>query len=497
MDAQVRVDLGRELGRIDPNIHGSFAEHLGRCVYGGLWVGPNSPIPNEDGIRRDVAEALRELELPVLRWPGGCFADNYHWDWGVGPAATRQPRHNLWWSQPEPNEFGTNEFLRLCRVVGCEPYICLNVGSGTVEEALGWVEYCNSSQDTYYTRQRRLSGHKEPYGVRYWGVGNENWGCGGTMTPEQYAWEYRKYATYLRRMDDTVRGGLYLVAGGHTDGWNFRFLREMRGALHLVDGLSLHLYVGGYSASATDFTEEQYYRLMGDVIEMETAVRRAVYLLEEVSPGRQIGLIVDEWGTWYPEARVTSGLYQQNALRDALYTACALNMFNRHCRQVAMTNMAQTVNVLQSMILTCGSQIVKTPTYWVYYLFRPHRGGTALGCDVCVCSVADSQGREVPMVSASASRSQDGKSLTVTLVNVSLEEGVDVQVEIQGSQVRGRPEAWVLTAEDVRAHNSFECPEAVVPRETSVSTEGSGLRATLPPASVVSATLAIDERSWV
>lgn len=485
MQARVSVDCAGELGTISPNIYGSFAEHLGRCIYGGIWVGPKSTIPNEEGIRTDVAGALRELELPVLRWPGGCFADNYHWEWGVGPAEQRRPRHNLWWSQPESNEFGTDEFVQLCGMVGCEPYVCLNVGSGTVEEALGWVEYCNSAQDTQYTRIRRGNGRQEPYGVRYWGVGNENYGCGGSMTPEQYAWEYRKYATYLRRMDDTIEGGLYLVACGHRDGWNVRFLREMRSAPHLVNALSIHLYVGGYSTSATGFSDDQYYRLMGDVGDMEGAVRRATYALRDVVPGRPPGLVVDEWGTWYPEANVPSGLYQQSALRDAIYTACALNMFNRHCSSVVMTNMAQTVNVLQSVILTQGSQMVRTPTYWAYYLFRPHMGGTALACEVACDEVTDTQGRRVPLVSASASRAADGGSLVLTLVNTAIGESAAVEVATDGGCVGQGGEGLLLTAEDVRAHNTFDEPDRVKPEAFGAEARDGGLRLTLPPASLV------------
>lgn len=483
MDARVDVDVSRPIGTISPNLYGSFAEHLGRCIYGGIWVGPDSSIPNADGIRLDVAEALRELGLPVLRWPGGCFADNYHWQWGVGPVEKRKRRHNLWWSQPEPNQFGTGEFMRLCQLVGCQPYICLNVGSGSVEEAIGWVEYCNSVQDTYYTRLRRQSGRAEAYGVRFWGIGNENWGCGGSMTPEHYAHEYRKYATYVRRMDDTVDGGLFLIAAGHTDAWNFRFLRQMQGAMHLVDGLSIHLYVGGYSKSATEFSDEEYYRLMGDVLDMEAAVRRADILLSDLSPTRHLWLVVDEWGTWYPEATVATGLYQQNALRDAVFAACALNMFNRYCRRVAMTNMAQTVNVLQSVILTRGPDMVRTPTYWTYHMFRPHMGAEAVECSVACPRVCDGQGRLVPVVSASASRSPDGSEIAVTLANIHLEQAVELAVVVFGGAGRAA-EGRLLTADSARAHNTFEQPERVVPRPLDVSSDGNEVTVTLPPASV-------------
>ena len=306
------------------------------------------------------------------------------------------------------------------------------------------------------------------------------------MTPEQYAYEYRKYATYLRAMDGTVPGGLFLIACGFHDDWNFRFLREMRGATHLLDAFSLHLYVGGYSRSATAFTEEEHYRLMGDVLYMESEVARACHLARYYSSfGRQIYVVVDEWGTWYPEATVPAGLFQQNALRDALFTACALNMFNRHCERVYMTNMAQPVNVLQSLILTRGSKMVLTPTYWTYHLFRGHMGGTAVAADVDAPAVQDNQGRSVPVLSASASVDGDGRQVFVTLVNIHLEEALSVDVELAGAKVGGEVQGRVLTAPDVRAHNTFEAPKRVGPKNRRFAAVGTGWRLRLPPASVV------------
>jgi alpha-N-arabinofuranosidase len=490
---QLTVKVQDRLGVINPNIYGSFAEHLGRCIYGGLWVGPESKIPNVDGLRLEAVEALRELQLPVLRWPGGCFADNYHWQWGIGPREQRPPRHNLWWKQPEPNAFGTDEFMHLCELVGCRPYICLNVGSGSVEEALGWVEYCNSSQETYYTRLRRDNGREQPYGVRYWGVGNENWGCGGHMTPEQYAAEYRKYATYLRAMDDTVAGGLFLVACGYHDTWNRRLLAALQDVLSLVDGLSLHLYVGAYSKSATEFSDGEHYRLMGDVLDMEAAVRRTKLLLQEFAPQRPPAIVVDEWGTWYGEATVPAGLYQQNALRDALFTACALNMFNRHCDAVAMTNMAQTVNVLQSVLLTRGPQLIRTPTYWVYWMYRPHMGASAVRCQLEPQeTVTDSQGRAVPCLSASASLSSEARQLFVTVANIHLSETAEVTVQAEGAKLGGRAKGQLLTAADVRAHNDFDAPDRVRPQEISFSARRQ-LTLALPPAAVLAISVPLAE----
>jgi alpha-N-arabinofuranosidase len=490
MDARLRVNATHNLGVVNPNIYGNFAEHLGRCIYGGLWVGPRSTTPNDDGLRLDTTSALRDLRLPVLRWPGGCFADNYHWQWGVGPQDQRRPRHNLWWDQPEPNEFGTDEFLRACAVIGCEPYVCLNVGSGSVEEALGWVEYCNSAQDTYYTRLRRDNGRRDPYRVRYFGVGNENYGCGGSMTAEQYAFEYRKFATYLRQMDSTIDGGLFLVAAGLFGDYNAEFFRHMNGALHLLDGFSIHLYVGGFSRSATEFSDDDHYRLMGEVLGMEEAVVRASHLLRYYSTfGRRLSLIVDEWGTWYPEANTPSGLYQQSALRDALYTVCALNMFNRHCERVAMTNMAQTINVLQSLLLTQGSQMVRTPTYWAYWMFRDHIGATAVAADVDAPSIKDCVGRDVPCVSASASTSPDGARLVLTLANIHLTESVSLEVSLTGASASAAATGLLLSAPDIRAHNTFDAPDTVSPAETSVPARGDAFTIAIPAASAISLTV--------
>ena len=241
MTGMITVWADHDLGVINPNIYGSFDEHLGRRVYGGLWVGPESQVPNDEGLRTAAVEALRAMRLPILRWPGGCFADDYHWEWGVG--AERRSRRNLWWTQPETNEFGTNEFLRLCAAVGCEPYLCVNVGSGTVEEAVNWMEYCNSAQDSRYANLRRTHGHREPYGVRYWGVGNENWGCGGSMTGQQYAYECRKYATFMRKLGVDVEAGETGAAGhGNDDAWDAEMFRYLHGSFHNLDAVSIHRY---------------------------------------------------------------------------------------------------------------------------------------------------------------------------------------------------------------------------------------------------------------
>ena len=483
MTGQIRVWADNEISKINSNIYGSFAEHLGRCIYGGIWVGPDSRIPNEAGLRTDVVEALAAMKLPVLRWPGGCFADDYHWEWGLG--AQRRKRRNLWWHQPEDNSCGTEEVIRRCRVVGCEPYICANVGSGTVEEAVNWMEYCNSTQNSYYADLRRQNGNKEPFGVRYWGVGNENWGCGGSMSPEQYSYEYRKYATYMRKMGLDIEGGVYLIACGYDETWNVNLLRALEGRAHLADGLSIHLYRGRQSPSATEFEDRHHYLLMGDVVEMAERVQKAADLLGFFSTSdHQIGLVIDEWGTWYPEATVENGLYQQSALRDGLFTAAALNMFNNHCDSIVMTNMAQTVNVLQAVILTQGSDMVLTPTYHAYEMMKNHQDATLVASKASSTSLSDEDSREFDALSISASKSADGKTLVLSVVNQSLEHDCETDIIITGVETIGAVAGRILASDDIRHHNTFEQPEKVQPREAEISAEGTELHHTFPAKSL-------------
>ncbi|NLO74949.1 MAG: alpha-N-arabinofuranosidase [candidate division WS1 bacterium] len=472
MTGMITVWADHDLGVINPNIYGSFAEHLGRCVYGGLWVGPESQVPNDEGLRTAAVEALRAMRLPILRWPGGCFADDYHWEWGVG--AERRSRRNLWWTQPETNEFGTNEFLRLCAAVGCEPYLCVNVGSGTVEEAVNWMEYCNSAQDSRYANLRRTHGHREPYGVRYWGVGNENWGCGGSMTGQQYAYECRKYATFMRKLGVDVEGGVKLVAAGHgnDDAWDAEMFRYLHGSFHNLDAVSIHRYsfAGSWEhkAETLDPTAEHFYRLMGDVVGMEERVRRARALVEYYSPpGHPLELFMDEWGTWYRDTE--EGLFQQAPLKDGLFAAAALNMFNRHSPVLAMTSTAQTANVLQALLLTRGSETVLTPTYHAYEMMKGHQGATLLASRASSSNLADSDGREYEALSLSASRSEDGQTLTLSVVNLSCEQDCATEIMLRGVDAIQGATARILTAESTATANDFEDGERVKPQAVPVA----------------------------
>ena len=475
----VSADLGRH--RISKHIYGHFAEHLGRCIYEGIWVGPDSPIPNTRGIRNDVAAALRELGMPNLRWPGGCFADMYHWKDGIGPREERPSIVNVHWGGvTESNHFGTHEFMDLCEMIGCEPYICGNVGSGTVQEMAEWLEYITMPGESPMAALRRENGRGEPWPLKYWAVGNENWGCGGNMRPQYYVDEYRRFACFCRNY---AGGPLYKVACGHTDEWNDILVRE---AHPFIEGLSVHYYtVPGpwhHKGSATEFGADEWYGTLKNALEIEDFVKRSVAILDRYDQGGRIGLVVDEWGTWYDvEPGTNPGfLYQQNTLRDALVAGATLNVFNNHARRVHMANIAQTVNVLQAMVLTEGARMLRTPTYHVFEMLKVHQDATLLPshleCGKC--------GPDLPQVTASASLSGDG-TITVSLTNIDLERSAEIACEIRGAcptSASGR----VLTAQTMNAHNTFDRPDALVPTAFDGFTLRDGtLTVELPPKSVV------------
>jgi alpha-N-arabinofuranosidase len=461
---------------VNPNIYGHFAEHLGRCIAGGIWVGEGSSIPNDGGIRLDTVEALAALELPVLRWPGGCFADNYHWRDGIGPRGSRPTQLNLWWLQGEDNAFGTHEFMRFCRMIKTEPYLCVNVGSGTVEEARSWVEYCNARQDTTLTRERAANGDPDPFNVRYWSVGNENWGCGGNMTPEQYGLLYRQFATYMRGTDKTAT---YVACGFNAD-WNARLLESLKGRGEgMVDLLSLHYY-SGWGTSDTSYSDDDYYAVMTNVEGMsrELAVAGALCRAHSTND-HAIKITLDEWGTWFREASTERGLLQQSTMLDAVFAAASFNMFHRHAEDLAMTNMAQTVNVLQALVLTEGPRICRTPTYWIYEMYMPHRGGQTVPVEVRGPSLTLESGQTVPLVSASATVKEG--ALTLSLVNTDLNEPCTITAAVGATRVIG---ARVLTHDNVRAHNTPDEPDVVTPGTLATTLEDGMLKVTLPGHSV-------------
>lgn len=475
------------IGRINPNIYGHFIEHLGRCIYPGIWVGEHSKTPNVQGLRKDVMDALKRIRPPVVRWPGGCFADAYHWQDGIGPRENRPRRPNLWWGGEDANAFGTDEFLTFCRYLDAEPYICVNVGSGSPEEAHSWLEYCTYGGESHYAQLRAANGHPDPYTVRYWGVGNENWGCGGQFDAVSYAREYRRFAAYLkgRVRADPAR---QLVACGHTRGdWNLRFLEAVRDHLFLLDHLSIHYYFSGRRnpfGGDVAFTEDEYFHLLLDVQNLEYQLQQTMAVVDFFAAQRKdIGIIVDEWGTWHPQATVETGLYQQNTLRDAILAAVVLNLFTRYSSRVVMANLAQTVNVLQSLCLTKGTQTILTPTYHVYDMYQTHMGGDALKVEVQSPVIREPPSaplsprdptrtlKNLHAVDAVASLSPGGKRLTITLVNQGL-EAMETEIQLVGGQEVERGDVRVLTASDVRDHNDFDAPNTVAPQTESMEVKG-------------------------
>jgi alpha-N-arabinofuranosidase len=484
-ESRITVCLDEPIAAINPNIYGHFAEHLGACIYGGIWVGEESPIPNVGGIRADVVEALKRIDPPVVRWPGGCFADDYHWRDGIGPREERPRRVNIWWGETiESNAFGTHEFLRFCRLIGAEPYICGNVGSGTPKELRDWVEYCNFPGDSTLAEQRRVNGSAEPFGVRYWGVGNENWGCGGHFRGDEYAAQYRRFATYLRDLGET---SLFLVACGSSGDdtqWTHRFFEALDG-YDRIHGFGAHYYCRT-AGTATEYTTDEWYTLLHRALRMESIVEQQRAIMDGYDPQREIGLIVDEWGTWHPPApgRHPRHLWQQNTLRDAMVAASTLDIFNRHADKVVMANIAQTVNVLQAMILTEGEQMLTTPTYHVYEMYKSHHGGESLRfisqTDTIRFSAEEGEA-EVPNLQGSASFRDDVLTLSVTNYNVDVPLPADIV--LRGARA-GEAAVSVLSASDIHAHNTFEEPIRVTPKTVSLDLQGPRWHHTFAPASI-------------
>ncbi len=483
--AKVILDPRVTGAKISKNIYGHFSEHLGRCIYQGLYVGEDSPIPNVKGMRTDVVQALKKIGVPVLRWPGGCFADEYHWEDGIGPKATRKRMVNTnWGGVVEDNSFGTHEFLELCSQIGCEPYINANVGSGTVREMAEWVEYLNSEGDSTVVKKRWANGRKDPWGVKFWGVGNENWGCGGNMRPEYYADEFRRYQTYCRNYGDNK---LYRIAcGPSVDDYNWTAVMMER-AGEYMDALTLHYYTvpGPWrdKGSATEFNEEDYARTLRLALRMEELVSNHLQIMNRYDPKHRVGLIVDEWGTWFNvEPGTNPGfLYQQNTMRDAQVAALTLNIFNAHADRIVMANLAQTVNVLQSVILTEGDKMVLTPTYHVFDLYKAHQEGTLVPVHVD----ADDSAEGVKRVSASASLK--GDVLTVTLVNTSATESCEVPISLCGAKPT-KAEGRVLAGE-MHAKNDFSASPVAIAPLTSLSLSSDEVRVTLPACSVAEITI--------
>jgi alpha-N-arabinofuranosidase len=490
MHNSIVINADLEKGTINKNIYGHFAEHLGRCIYEGIWVGEESHIENTKGLRSDVIEALKKLQVPVLRWPGGCFADEYHWKDGIGPMENRKRMVNTHWGGVvENNHFGTHEFLMLCEMLDCEPYICGNVGSGTVQEMSEWVEYMTFEGESPMANWRRENGREEPWKLKYFGVGNENWGCGGNMRPEYYADLYRRYQTYVRNYGGNK---IYKVAGGaNVDDYNWTEVL-MKNAGGLIDGLSLHYYTipGDFwsgKGSALDFQEDEWFITMKKSLHMEELITKHGTIMDKYDPEKRVGMIIDEWGTWFDvEPGTNPGfLYQQNTIRDALVAGVHFNIFHKHSDRVQMTNIAQTVNVLQAMILTEGDKMILTPTYHLFEMFKVHQDAQLLAVD---CNIADYEynGEKLPQVSVSASKNKGGK-VHISLCNLDHKNEAGLEMDIRGliinkTKVSGR----ILTAGSMNDHNNFEEPEKVTPADFNhVSVAENKISVQLPPMSVV------------
>lgn len=484
---QSRIVINADLGKtmINRHIYGHFSEHLGYCIYGGYWVGEDSSIPNTRGIRNDVVAALKATNIPNLRWPGGCFADEYHWMDGIGPRDQRPTMVNTHWGGvTEDNSFGTHEFLDLCEQLGTEPIIVGNVGSGTVEELSKWVEYVNFDGISPMANLRRENGREEPWKVTYWGIGNENWGCGGHMTAEHYANVYRNFATYAR---DYSGARLRRIAGGATDvdyNWTEVLMKNI--PHRMMWGISLHHYntVWHDKGPATGFDEGQYFGTIKRTYDIERVVRRHMTVMDHYDPERRVALVVDEWGTWYdPEPGTNPGfLIQQNSLRDAFVAGITLNYFNDMSERVRMANIAQTVNVLQALVMTEGEKMILTPTYYVFEMYKGHHDATLLPLHLESESYVY-EGTEVPALSASASK-KDGEIL-LSIVNAHPHQPADLLVDLRGqelSRVAGR----ILTATALDGHNTYDNPDVVKPAPFNEgSLRNNQLRVTIPAKSVV------------
>ncbi len=477
--------------QISRHIYGQFSEHLGRSIYDGFWVSEGSSIPNKGRIRTDIVEALKKIHIPNLRWPGGCFGDEYHWRDGIGPRNNRPKMVNTnWGGVTEDNSFGTNEFLELCNLLGCQPYIAGNVGSGTVEEMAKWVEYLNFDGVSPMAALRTENGHPKPYKVAFWGVGNESWGCGGNMTPDFYSDQYKRYATYARNYPGAPLKKI--ASGANSDDYHWTDV-TMKNIGRQMWGLSLHYYTlptnnWNDKGSATSFDEKQYITTMRNCLHMEELVNKHSAIMDKYDPAKKVAMVVDEWGIWTNvEPGTNPGfLFQQNSMRDALIAGTTLNIFNNHADRVKMANLAQTVNVLQSLVLTQKEKMILTPTYHVFDLYQVHQDATLLPITIQSPDYAVGDVK-VPAVNASASRDSSGV-VHISFVNLNTKK-MTISTTLQDvdyKTVQGR----MVTSAKFTDYNSFDQPDKIKTAAfTGAKKQGANLVAELPPLSVVVLTL--------
>jgi alpha-L-arabinofuranosidase len=488
------VNIDKELSKISRHIYGQFAEHLGRGIYEGIWVGEDSDIPNIEGYRADVLEALRQLEIPNVRWPGGCFADEYNWRDGVGPRENRPRRVNTHWGMViEENSFGTHEFLRLMELIGAEPVIAMNVGSGTPREMAEWIEYLNYEGSSALADLRTENGREKPWGVTYVGIGNESWGCGGNMDVEFYTDLYKQYATYTKNYSGHE---LFRIASGFYNDqyhWTDKLMEE---AAHVLQGISLHYYtIAGEGwhdkGPSIDFGEELYFSGLKAAMKLDEYVKGHALRMDKYDPEKRVALIVDEWGIWTnPLPGTNPGfLEQQNSLRDALIAATSLDILNQNSDRVRMANIAQMVNVLQAMILTQGDKMIKTPTYHVYDLYRVHYDAALLHTHLQSINHYELNDESIPTISTTVSKDKDGR-INITITNTHARNREEVTMNFRGRDLRRTLSGHILTADKVSAVNTYDNPDNVSVKDFSdFNLRDNVLSITLPPKSVVRVTV--------
>lgn len=492
---KINADLNNKGGKISKQIYGHFSEHLGRCIYEGLYVGDNKDIPNKNGMRKDVVEALKEIKVPLLRWPGGCFADTYHWRDGIGNNRKRIV-NTCWGDVVEDNSFGTHEFFELCEQLGCETYINGNVGTGTLSEMCDWIEYMTFKGESPLSLERAANGHKEPWTIDYFGVGNESWGYGGFMTPEYYGDIYRHYQTFLKNYNEDHPYKKVCVGPNDFDyRWTEEILKRCYAYPHpegrhgFMDILSIHYYVipgeWEHKGSATDFTEAEFYTTMRKARKMDEILTNNTEILEKYDPEGNIGFAVDEWGCWLDVEEGTNPgfLYQQNTMRDALVASTTLDIFNKHCKRVKLACLAQMVNVLQSVVLTDKEKIILTPTYHVFNMYKVHQESELINMTMSEVPMLRIDDEDVAAVSGTVSVSEDG-TVNVTLTNISLAEEYEIEINL-GNLSKSSAKGQILKA-DMMAHNTFENPEAVKIEEFfGYELNGGVLKVKIPACSIV------------
>jgi alpha-N-arabinofuranosidase len=490
--AQNKIVLNTDLGEttINKHIYGHFSEHLGRCIYGGLYAGEeNEIVPHINGMRTDVVNALKDLNIPNLRWPGGCFADTYHWKDGIGPKESRPEIVNTWWGNvTEDNSFGSHEFMELCRQLNTEPYFSANVGSGSVQEMQEWVQYMNFTGKSPMSDLRASNGHPESFKVKYWGIGNETWGCGGNMTAEYYADIYKRYATYVNSSWDKNEKLFRIASGASDDDYHWTEVM-MRDIPHkMLEGIGVHHYSvidWANKGSATEFDERMYFTTMSRAWDIERMIKGHATIMDKYDPDKNVAMMVDEWGGWYNVEPGTNGgfLYQQNTMRDAMIAGMTLNIFNNHADRIQMANIAQVVNVLQAVILTDEERIILTPTYHVMEMYKVHQDATLIPMYLKTEDY-EFDGKKLPAISASASKDAQG-NVNVSIVNIDMNKSHKISLDLRGenfTSLSGR----ILKANTVQEHNTFENPKKVTVKNYSgAELIDNKINMDIPPFSVI------------